>query len=144
MKRALPILAVTALAFSTAACDTMGRHGGSQASTSTTAASPATAAASTSATAAAEQTALSPDFVRDIQRRLSQRGYDVGPVDGVFGQSTQTALRNFQKDQNQRSTGQLDEQTLAALNLPATTARGVTPGSQQRSELPGYTPMNRR
>lgn len=129
MKRALPILAAAALALSTAACQNMPWG---QDKTGTT-------GQQTGAAAATEQQAIAPDMVRDIQRRLSQRGYDTGPVDGIYGDSTQSALRNFQKDQNLKSSGQLDEQTLAALGV------GRAAGGPQRSEVPGeYQPMNRR
>ncbi len=36
------------------------------------------------------------DDVRDLQRRLNQLGFDAGYVDGVFGQQTFEALREFQ------------------------------------------------
>ena len=135
MKRALPILAAVVLALSTAACQNMPwsqeKSGSSGQQTG--------AATSSGTTATTEQQALAPDMVRDIQRRLSQRGYDAGPADGIYGDSTQSAMKSFQKDQKLRASGQLDEQTLAALGV------GRTAGGAQRSEAPGdYTPMNRR
>ncbi|MGE5505483.1 MAG: peptidoglycan-binding domain-containing protein [Actinomycetota bacterium] len=135
MMRALPLFAAAVLALSTAACSSMPwEHKGS-----TTGSSSATGQQTGAASSAAmsEQTALAPDMVRDIQRRLSQRGYNVGPADGVFGAETQSALRSFQKDQNIRANGQIDEQTLAALNIPGNAA-----ASQQSQS--GYTPTNRR
>ena len=35
--------------------------------------------------------------VRDVQERLTTFGYDPGPVDGVMGPTTRSALRSFQE-----------------------------------------------
>jgi peptidoglycan hydrolase-like protein with peptidoglycan-binding domain len=55
--------------------------------------------APTAATVAGLETAAGPDsvVVKDIQRRLSDLGYDPGPVDGVAGQRTARAIRAFQQ-----------------------------------------------
>lgn len=55
--------------------------------------------------------------VRSVQQSLSARGYDVGPVDGVWGPSTESALRQFQQSQGLPQTGDLDPRTLAALGV---------------------------
>ena len=55
--------------------------------------------------------------VRDVQQALQDKGYDVGPVDGVIGPRTQSALRQFQQQQGIPSSGRLDSQTLGALNV---------------------------
>ncbi|HTH18003.1 MAG TPA: peptidoglycan-binding domain-containing protein [Magnetospirillum sp.] len=65
----------------------------------------------------ANQQAASSDLVRDVQRGLVTRGYHVGPQDGVYGASTENALRHFQKDQNFAASGQIDARTLAALGV---------------------------
>jgi peptidoglycan hydrolase-like protein with peptidoglycan-binding domain len=132
MTRALPLFAAAVLALSTAACSNMPWEHNKGASGS--AASGQQTGAAASSTASAEQTALAPDMVRDIQRRLASRGYNAGAADGVFGAETQQALRSFQKDQNLRASGQIDQQTLAALQVP-----GTAQAPQQ-----GYTPTNRR
>ena len=36
--------------------------------------------------------------VRRAQKRLTLGGYDTGGVDGIFGASTETAVKKFQKD----------------------------------------------
>lgn len=36
--------------------------------------------------------------VRDLQEALKALGYDPGPVDGVFGARTETAVKKFQQD----------------------------------------------
>jgi len=35
--------------------------------------------------------------VRDLQEALKSLGYDPGPVDGVFGEKTESAVKNFQQ-----------------------------------------------
>jgi N-acetylmuramoyl-L-alanine amidase len=49
------------------------------------------------------------------QGRLLNLGYPVGPVDGIYGPKTQTALRYFQADEHLPETGQLDSATRAKL-----------------------------
>lgn len=131
--RAMPILASAAVALSLAACQGMGggEAGGRQQASATE--------AGQRAQQAQAQQALAPDLVRNIQRTLSQRGYDAGPADGVYGESTQTALRNFQRDQRLTGSGQLDSQTLAALGVVTEGSRAAT-GPAQRE----YTPTSRR
>jgi len=55
--------------------------------------------------------------IRQAQRELNQRGYDVGAVDGIWGPRTSSALANFQRDNNLEPSGRLDGQTRQALNL---------------------------
>lgn len=49
------------------------------------------------------------------QQLLVRLGYDPGPVDGVAGQATQTALRAFQADMGLEQTGEIDDTVLARL-----------------------------
>ena len=39
-------------------------------------------------------------YLRDIQRALTKRGYNTGPVDGLAGPRTHNALQNFKADNN--------------------------------------------
>lgn len=57
--------------------------------------------------------------VRAMQEALKDRGYDPGPVDGVMGPRTASALRDYQKTENLRVTGQLDAETVSSLKAPA-------------------------
>jgi len=57
--------------------------------------------------------------IRDMQRRLTSRGYPAGPADGVMGRATRSALTDFQRAQNLPVTGQPDRATLAALGVGA-------------------------
>lgn len=50
--------------------------------------------------------------VNDLQSKLAQLGYAVGPIDGKFGPKTETAVRNFQKDHGLRVDGLAGAQTI--------------------------------
>ena len=54
--------------------------------------------------------------VRGVQKALADKGYTVGPIDGVMGLQTQTALKQFQTD-NGLPIGNLNIETLKALGL---------------------------
>jgi peptidoglycan hydrolase-like protein with peptidoglycan-binding domain len=55
--------------------------------------------------------------VRAVQSRLKDRGYLIGPVDGVLGRSTRAALSDFQRAERLEVTGTPDRETLAALGV---------------------------
>jgi peptidoglycan hydrolase-like protein with peptidoglycan-binding domain len=55
--------------------------------------------------------------VIQVQARLKELGHDPGPSDGRMRPQTQAALKAFQKDYGLTTTGEIDAQTLAALNL---------------------------
>lgn len=49
--------------------------------------------------------------IGDAQRKLIDLGYKPGPTDGLWGPRTAAALREFQRDQKLRQSGQLDAET---------------------------------
>lgn len=55
--------------------------------------------------------------IRRVQEALKAEGHDPGPIDGVMGPKTQEALRQYQKDQNLRQTGRLDQETMSKLGV---------------------------
>lgn len=63
------------------------------------------------------QRCLLPTLIHSAQQALVIKGFDVGPIDGLLGARTQAALRAFQAQQGLRQSGQLDDQTIGALNL---------------------------
>jgi peptidoglycan hydrolase-like protein with peptidoglycan-binding domain len=64
------------------------------------------------------QPVVAPDMVKQVQSKLRDDGYyKQGPVDGVWGSGTESAVRAYQHDHNLTSNGQLDVPTLQALNL---------------------------
>lgn len=132
--RVMPILAGAVVAVSLTACQ--GMMGGRDTAQTSQAGS---AGAATSATSGGQQ-AMSSDLVRDVQRGLASRGYEVGPQDGIYGDSTEQALRRFQRDQKLTASGQVDSQTLAALGIPS--ASLATPSRSTASR--DYVPTSRR
>ena len=146
-RRAKPILASAAIALSLAGCGWMGMGGGDQQSSRPTGTA-GPSAASEQKTPATQQypqssQASSNQTVQQVQRQLSQRGYDPGAADGVMGDSTQTALRKFQRDQGLNASGQIDQQTLAALGVSGGSAQqGMSQQRTMRQEE--YGPTTRR
>lgn len=65
---------------------------------------------------AQELVAATPDLIRRVQQALANEGYNPGPVDGIEGPRTLSALNNFQEDNN-LSSGELTKETLRALDV---------------------------
>ena len=62
------------------------------------------------------ETNMNSSTVRDIQRALSAKGFNPGPIDGVYGSQTQGAVRKFQQA-NKLVTGALTMKTIKALGV---------------------------
>ena len=73
---------------------------------------------------------VTPEFVRELQQTLRAQGQQPGPVDGIWGPRTHQALQQYQQEQAVGSSGQLDTETIAALDLQERAAQ------QQRAEAP--------
>jgi peptidoglycan hydrolase-like protein with peptidoglycan-binding domain len=54
-------------------------------------------------------------LIRRVQSALQKKGFDPGPIDGVLGSKTSSALSDFQKSQGLEQTGGLGPKTLRAL-----------------------------
>jgi peptidoglycan hydrolase-like protein with peptidoglycan-binding domain len=85
----------------------------------TTPAEPEPAAEDTAATVEPEPPTLQPidDPVATAQRELNARGYNAGPVDGIYGPKTRTALLAFQEEHDLEQTGRPDPDTLEAMGF---------------------------
>jgi hyperosmotically inducible protein len=57
----------------------------------------------------------SADGVMATQQALKEKGFDPGPIDGVMGQKTVSALKDYQKSENLAMTGRMDRDTTAKL-----------------------------
>jgi peptidoglycan hydrolase-like protein with peptidoglycan-binding domain len=57
------------------------------------------------------------EFIKRVQQKLHQLGFDAGPINGDFGAKTQTALGQFQLSSTLPASGALDDQTLAELGV---------------------------
>jgi Putative peptidoglycan binding domain len=60
--------------------------------------------------------------VSAVQADLAQLGYYNGPIDGLFGADTRSALTRYQIDQGLQVTGSLTTDTLQSLGLPPATS----------------------
>jgi hypothetical protein len=56
-------------------------------------------------------------IVADVQRELAREGYNPGPIDGVPGGQTRSAIAAFQHDNGLPATGRIDSALLDELNL---------------------------
>src|SRR5436853_6802050 len=72
---------------------------------------------------------ISKDKVREAQMALMNEGFDPGPIDGVMGPMTMTALRNYQSHNQLQVTGSLTSETENAL------LHGATAGTTRRGAL---------
>jgi len=54
-------------------------------------------------------------LVREIQQNLTSLGYDPGPIDGLFGKKTRTAIQKFQQKQGLKEDGQATTKLLKSL-----------------------------
>jgi hypothetical protein len=92
----------------------VGGVGGAYVGHETTGQNPTTA--STTSTRA-YPSAYNSDTIRRAQQALNSRGYNAGPVDGQWGQSTMDAVRRFQASAGLPVTGELGPTTLNALGV---------------------------
>ncbi len=56
-------------------------------------------------------------IVKDIQKKLNEKGYSVGTVDGIFGSKTVKAVKKFQSDNGLTSDGIVGSKTAQALGV---------------------------
>lgn len=66
----------------------------------------------------AEQKAMDKEQIKSFQEAVKATGEDPGPIDGVIGHRTRSALRAFQKANDLKDTGLLDDQTAEQLTAP--------------------------
>ena len=55
--------------------------------------------------------------VKKLQQSLTEKGYDIGEVDGVFGTKTKEAVMAFQKEKGLKVDGIAGPETLSALEI---------------------------
>jgi peptidoglycan hydrolase-like protein with peptidoglycan-binding domain len=83
------------------------------------------------ATRPVDNTPLSGDDARDLQRRLKAAGFDPGPVDGIVGPRTSDAARRYAEARTLAST---DAARAMLVRLRAEPTRSAEP--TQSAELP--------
>ena len=78
---------------------------------------------------------LTGDDVSALQQRLSDLGFDIGRVDGIFGLRTAGAVREFQRNTGLVPDGTCGPMTYAALTRLGRTVRGGAPHALRESEI---------
>lgn len=78
------------------------------------------------------QTGSQGEAVKELQSLLTQRGYAPGPIDGIFGAQTKTAVMRFQSDRGFSIDGIVGPTTWAALH-------GTLPAQPAPTKLPAVT-----
>jgi peptidoglycan hydrolase-like protein with peptidoglycan-binding domain len=78
---------------------------------------------------------LAPAGVRAVQERLRQMGGYTGSADGVWGEASESALRQFQQSHGLQPSGQLNQATAAMLNLAPAELLAAAPDSVQERRL---------
>jgi hyperosmotically inducible periplasmic protein len=68
--------------------------------------------------------------VRTAQEKLKEKGYDPGPIDGIWGPRTAAAVGEFQRKENLTVTSRLDSNTLGKLDV------GVGGGAPRKPQSP--------
>ena len=71
----------------------------------------------TAAAGATRPAGLSSATIRQVQQKLTSRGYPAGTPDGVMGRRTRSALMDFQRAEKLPVTGRPDQRTLQALGV---------------------------
>jgi peptidoglycan hydrolase-like protein with peptidoglycan-binding domain len=66
---------------------------------------------------------------KDIEQALQDKGFEPGSVDGVIDAQTQSAISQFQRDNNLPATGTVDEQTAKQLGVE------IAPSSSEAQPL---------
>ena len=76
-----------------------------------------TAYTTTYTTARYGDLAYDDNLVRAVQRRLARAGYYHGPIDGVAGRATRSAIRHWEANHGMYADGRIDHKTLRALGI---------------------------
>src|SRR5215475_6583269 len=74
--------------------------------------------------------------VREAQAALKKEGFDPGPVDGIIGPRTMTALRHFQSHNGLEVTGTINTETEKALMASAGTTSRSKPATSESKPAP--------
>ncbi|MDH3633625.1 MAG: peptidoglycan-binding protein [Gammaproteobacteria bacterium] len=63
------------------------------------------------------ETNVTGDIIRKLQQALNTKGYQAGPVDGIYGARTTQAVRKYQQDSKIPGNGELTIELVEALNI---------------------------
>ncbi len=92
---------------------------GSVLAQSDTSRSSGSAASSTSRSDMGSSASMDRETVRQVQQALQSKGHNPGPIDGVMGPRTRSALQAYQRANNLTGAKGLDQQTMSSLGVQA-------------------------
>jgi len=70
-----------------------------------------------SLTPLASAASLDREDIRNVQKSLTDKGFDPGTIDGLMGPRTRAGIREYQKSENLPVTGRLDAETAGKLGV---------------------------
>jgi len=73
----------------------------------------------------------SSDDIKTVQKSLNDKGYDVGPADGVLGTRTRAGIRQYQASEKLTVNGRLDAETAGKLGVGEESIGGSFKGAGQ-------------
>jgi peptidoglycan hydrolase-like protein with peptidoglycan-binding domain len=89
-----------------------------------------------------EQNQMDHALVRQVQRELRTNRMYRGQLDGIWGPRTKQGVTDFQRKNNLPTTGELDDQTLQAMNLQPAGGGGTGMNAPPANENMGGGSMN--
>ena len=74
------------------------------------------------------------DVVASVQVELNKRAYNAGPADGLYGGKTRKEVKQFQKDNGLKETGELDDKTFELLGIAHGSDKLKSSGSKTNND----------
>ena len=81
---------------------------------------------------------------RDLQRALSQRGFNPGPADGIYGPRTRQAVMDWQRQNNMQATGRPDSRMLSDLGVSSSGTSRSAQSDANRAYMGGGMVVDER
>ncbi len=79
-------------------------------------------------------TSFADSMTRSVQEALVEKGFDPGPVDGIWGSRTKAALMKFQESAGLAANGQVDGDTKNSLLSGGSAAQPAAPAAPTLTE----------
>jgi peptidoglycan hydrolase-like protein with peptidoglycan-binding domain len=85
------------------------------------------------ASAAGKSAGLDKQDIKNVQKSLTDKGFNAGPADGVLGSHTRAGIREYQKSEKLPVTGRLDAETAGKLGVGPESIGGEFKGAGQEA-----------
>lgn len=87
---------------------------------------------SQSSQSGSQQASQDQETIKQVQQKLSDAGHEL-QADGIMGPKTQAALKEFQEKKGLQASGELDQQTMAALGVSEGASASTGSSAEQSS-----------